>query len=211
MRLGDFWLEVLMKLRVLAITAALVVLTAAPGFAQSNFSAGVKGGVNFANLSFDPEQEGCCDSKTGFIGGLFVTAPISSAVSIQPEFLYSMVGAKSEFDDFDAEIDFRQFQIPILIRADFGSGGAARPFVVFGPSIGFKLSAKEKFEDEEDDLDDSTESIDWGFTIGAGVQFGRGSIEGRYTHGLNNLNKGDEGEDLTVKSRVFAVLAGFRF
>jgi hypothetical protein len=187
----------------------LVCLTATPAFAQ-NFSAGVKAGVNFSKLSFDPEQDFCCDNKTGFVGGLFVTAPLSDVISIQPEFLYSMIGAKSDFEGFKSTIDVRVFQVPILLRADF-SGSTVRPFVLAGPSFGFKLSAKEKFEGDEDDLDDTVESVDLGFTIGGGVQFGAGSLEVRYTHGLRNLDKDPDDEGLDVRSRVFAVLAGFRF
>jgi hypothetical protein len=182
-------------------------LSASPSFAQGNFSAGVKAGVNFANISLDPEDEGCCDPKTGFIGGLFVTAPIGSTVSIQPEFLYSMIGAKGTDDAFDSEIDIKVFQIPILFRADF-AGTSVRPFVLAGPALSFRLDAKQKFEDEEFDLDEDVEKVDIGFAIGAGVQFGRGSLEARYTHGLRDLDKDDESEG---KTRVFSILAGFRF
>ena len=196
-----------MKLRTLSTLAVLVCLWASPSFAQGNFSAGVKGGVNFANLSFDPEDESCCDPKTGFIGGLFVTAPINESISFQPEFLYSMIGAKSDFDGFDSEIDIKVFQIPFLFRADFAAN-SVRPFVLAGPALSFRLDAKQTFEDEEEDLDEQVEKFDLGFAVGAGLQFGRGSIEARYTHGLRDL---DKDEDNKAKTRVFSVLAGFRF
>jgi hypothetical protein len=196
-----------MKVRLLLGLVVLICLSASPSFAQVNFSSGVKAGVNFANLSLDPEDEFCCDPKTGFIGGLFVTAPIGDSIAIQPEFLYSMIGAKADVDDFDSEIDIRVFQIPILFRADF-AGASVRPFVLAGPALSFRLDAKEKFEDEESDLDEDVEKVDIGFAIGAGLQFGRGSLEARYTHGLRDIDKDDESK---AKTRVFSVLAGFRF
>jgi hypothetical protein len=210
MRLGDFWLEALMKLRVLAIMAALVVLTAAPSFAQPNFSAGVKGGINFAKLSFDPEDSGCCDMRTGFMGGLFLVAPINESIAIQPEFLYSMQGAKLDFEGFESELKTDYFLVPVLLRADFGSG-SARPFVLFGPSFGFKVSAKQSFEDEDDEDIEDVKSFDVGLAFGAGIQFGAASVEGRYTHGLTNVNDESEEEGFTAKHRVWSILVGFRF
>jgi hypothetical protein len=195
-----------MKVRLLLTLVVVISLSASPSFAQ-NLSGGVKGGVNFANLSLDPEDDDCCDPKTGFIGGLFITAPIGDTVSIQPEFLYSMIGAKASEDDFDTEIDVKVFQIPLLFRADF-AGTSVRPFVLAGPALSFRLDAKQTFGDEEFDLDEDVEKFDIGFAIGGGLQFGRGSLEARYTHGLRDMDKDDESE---AKTRVFSVLAGFRF
>ena len=186
-----------MKLRVLTVMAALVVFMATPSFAQVNFSAGVKGGVNFAKLAFDPEEEECCDMRTGFIGGLFVVAPISETVAIQPEFLYSMQGAKFDFGDgFESEVQLDYFQVPILVRADFATGGGVRPFVLFGPTIGFNVKAKDKFEDDEEDIKDDVKNVDIGFAIGGGLQFGAASVEARYTHGLTNANDDSDDEGI---------------
>jgi hypothetical protein len=192
--------------------AALVVFTATPSFAQVNFSAGVKGGVNFAKLAFDPEEDECCDMRTGFIGGLFVVAPINETIAIQPEFLYSMQGAKFDLgDEFESEVQLDYFQVPILVRADFATGGGARPFVLFGPTIGFNVKAKDKFGDDEDDIKDDVKNVDVGFAIAGGLQFGAASVEARYTHGLTNANDDPDDQGFKAKNRVFSVLVGFRF
>ncbi len=51
--------------------------------------------------------------------------------------------------------------------------------------------------------------------IGAGVDFGKFTIDGRYTHGLTDLNDFDEilddDEIVEVKNRVWSIMAGFRF
>ena len=54
------------------------------------------------------------------------------------------------------------------------------------------------------------ERFDLGLVAGAGLEFGRFVIDGRYTWGLSNINK-DESEDVKIKNRVFAVMAGIRF
>jgi hypothetical protein len=60
-------------------------------------------------------------------------------------------------------------------------------------------------------LKDDVTNLDLGFAIGAGLQFGAGSIEARYTHGLSEANEDADAEGLKVKHRVFSVLVGFRF
>ena len=54
------------------------------------------------------------------------------------------------------------------------------------------------------------EGFEFGLVFGAGVEFGKFIIDGRYSHGFTNLNK-DESEQLEVKTRVFSIMAGFRF
>ena len=45
--------------------------------------------------------------------------------------------------------------------------------------------------------------------FGAGVNFGRFTVDGRYTFGLSNINK--ETEEGKAKNRTLAFLAGYRF
>ena len=193
-----------MMYRVVPFLASFLLFTAAPGLAQ--VSSGVKAGVNFSNVSFDPEDEECCDPRVGFAVGLFTTVGVTDAVSFQPEFLYSMKGAK--FSEGDEELKIDYFEIPLLLRADFTTSGNIRPFVLIGPSLGFKLNAKIDEDGEEVDIDDDVEGFDLGLAIGGGLQFGRGSIEARYTHGLSDADQDDESE---ARHRVFSVLVGYRF
>jgi hypothetical protein len=43
------------------------------------------------------------------------------------------------------------------------------------------------------------------------VDIGRVVIDGRYTWGLTNINRNPDEDDTTLRNRVFAVMAGFRF
>jgi hypothetical protein len=43
------------------------------------------------------------------------------------------------------------------------------------------------------------------------VQFGRGQIEARYTHGLLRINTDDNEPNDRLNSRVFSVTVGFGF
>ncbi len=84
-----------------------------------------------------------------------------------------------------------------------------------GSTIAFKVSAKGSgsFQGETTDVDipdEAIDKVDLGVIVGAGVTFGRLSVEGRYTVGLSNIN-GDTSDPTKVKNRALAVLAGFRF
>jgi hypothetical protein len=45
---------------------------------------------------------------------------------------------------------------------------------------------------------------------GAGVNFGRFTLDGRYTWGLTNLNSLRD-DEMKIRNRVFSIMAGVRF
>ena len=190
------------------VLALAIVMVASPSYAQ--VTGGVKVGVNFADLSIEGDDEiDNFDKKTGLVIGAFAEMPVAPQLSIQPEVLFSQKGAKVEEGSDEFKIKLSQLQIPILLKARFGAG-TARPFVVVGPGFGFRTSLKAQFNDEEEeDLKEDSKALDFSGIIGAGVEFGAGSVEVRYDHGFTNLDDSDD--DITVKSRTFSILFGFGF
>ena len=63
--------------------------------AQGDMSFGVKAGVNISGL-VDSDIYGD-ETKAGWTAGLVIEVPITDKFSIQPEVLYSLQGAKSEY------------------------------------------------------------------------------------------------------------------
>jgi hypothetical protein len=200
-----------MKRRVAAILLAIVALAASPTYAQ--VTAGVKIGVNFADISIEDDEgeQDNIDKRTGLAVGAFVDVPLSPMFSFQPEFLYSQKGAK--FEDFDEEVTIKYdvIQIPLLAKFNFGVQDApVRGFIVAGPAFSFATKRELDAEDDlfDEDLDDEVESFDFSGVIGAGVQFGMATVELRYDHGFRNLDS----EDLAdIKSRTFSILFGIGF
>jgi len=189
----------------------LVVLWAPQAIAQES-SWGVKGGVNFATLDSGEGPDIPFEYRLGLVAGGFVTWPIGSHLDIQPEALYSQVGATLEVLGVDSEIKTDYLVTPILVRYRLQSSGSG--LVLFGgPSLGFKLSAKSvsEFGDftSEDDISDEIESVDYGVVFGAGWEAGRLTIDGRYTWGLSNISTRED--DPKTQHRVISVLAGVRF
>jgi hypothetical protein len=188
-----------------------------PASAQQ-VSGGLKGGVNFANLqvSEDPDEIPF-DSRVGLVAGGFVTWTIGDRFSIQPEGLFSQKGAKFTVEGTEATVAIDYVEVPVLIRFSAPASDQTSIHVFAGPSLGFKARAKGTAEgtdvsDEEADLSDQVESVDVGLVVGAGIEIGRVTIDGRYTWGLRNLAKAvEELPAPDTKNRVFAILGGFRF
>jgi hypothetical protein len=201
-----------MLVRKLSVAFALVMLlglAASSAHAQMGVGVGVKGGLNLANVSVDPDDEDCCDMKVGGVVGGFVNVPFSEMASFQPEVLFTQKGAKFGEGTDEGKLKVNAVEIPLLFRADLSSGDGARPFVVVGPAFSFKTSAK--FEDNagnEVDADEDIESTDVGLIFGGGVAAGPATFEARYDLGLRDL---DKSAGQKVKSRTLSFLIGFRF
>lgn len=193
-----------------ALVLGLVALTASPAWAQGG--GGVIIGANFANIEFTGSDEPNWDRRLGLVGGVFVTMPLGSSFSVQPEVLYSQKGAKAKEggDELTLELDY--LDIPVLARVT--AGGPTGLVLFGGPSFGFKLRARSKVDvegtKEETDIGNDVETFDLGLVIGAGVQSRSVLFDARYQWGLSNINK-DEFDATEVKNRVFSVLLGFRF
>ena len=198
-----------MRFRVGATLVAVLTLVATPTFAQSVTGA-VKVGVNFAKVAIEEDGEDFdSGTKTGLAIGAAVDVPITPMFSFSPEFLYTMKGGKGgDFGSDDNKAKLGLVQIPLLFKASVASG-AARPFVTFGPAVGFVTSAKFEEGDIEEDIKDDVKSVELSGVVGAGLQFGRGIIEFRYDHGFTNLE--DEDDNASAKTRTFSILFGVSF
>ena len=211
-------------MRVYALVIGLVLsLGVSSAAAQTGASFGVKAGVNFAKLDFSGDDDGVdFDQRMGLVAGAFVLVPMTETFGLQVEGLYSQKGAEVDSPDFGGQVvegrfEFDWFDVPVLARYTIPSSTNTSFHLFAGPSFSFKLGAKSVFdfdgEEDEQDVDDQFKGFDLGLVIGAGVDFGKFTIDGRYTHGLTDLNDFDDFDEeiVEVKNRVFSIMAGFRF
>ncbi len=198
--------------RVAFVTLVLSMLPA--GVAAQE--AGIKAGVNIATLS-DPVSELPDDSdRIGATGGLWLRMPRSNWFSVQIEGLYSEKGRHFESSAFETDTRLRYIEVPILARFDLGAQDSpARVFFVGGVAPAFKLGARvvATFEgiESQEDIADRTETFDFGLAAGLGVEFGRVSVEARYTHGLRKIAVDHEDSADFPRNRALSVTAGIRF
>ncbi|KGO89520.1 porin family protein [Flavobacterium suncheonense] len=148
---------------------------------------GPKAGVTFTNFTGDGDSDG----KTGFFVGGFADISISEKFHIQPEVLYSSEGADK------ASIDY--IRIPVMAKYYVAEGFNLQA----GPNIGFKVAT------ENDAVDESTKSTDFGLGLGAAYDLPMGLIiEARYNLGLANIS---DVSGFDSKNTGFQIGLGYKF
>lgn len=221
-----------MRRSLVIVAACVVALTVQTASAQL-FGVGVKGGVNFANLSGDFifREDGITvepnlKTRPGFVIGASMRSRLLPLISLQPEILYSEKGAKFDLRgqdigmpgaSIDGSIDLKYLEVPILLRVGLPIPGFS-PFVYAGPAFAYTLSAETTLEfrlagfseTETQDIKDEVKNFDYGLVIGGGMEFGLPLIkihaELRYTLGLRNIPDSDN--DFDLKNGVLSLLVG---
>lgn len=174
----------------------------------SGVSFGVKGGVNFANVTGD-DFEGP-NARTSFHVGVLVEFPLTDMFSIQTEALYSGQGFESEIDGIgtsdNIEYQLDYINVPVLAKIYLTDGLS----IEAGPQFSFKVNEEIDADPNNNpgDFDlDEAESFDFGVAGGLTFQTGGGFFAtGRYTYGLTDIIK-----DADVKNSVFQLGVGFKF
>ncbi|SHI96744.1 Outer membrane protein beta-barrel domain-containing protein [Mesonia phycicola] len=176
---------------------------------------GVKGGVNFSNVTGD-DFEGP-NSRTSFNAGFVAEIPFTERFSIQPEVLYSGQGFdidqsnQDNFLDNDGNVEYQldYIQIPVLAKIYLVEGLSVQA----GPQIGFKINEEIDYQPNDDagdiDLEDYSETEDIDISLAAGLEykFDNGFfIQGRYNYGFSQLIK-----DYDIHNSVFQAGIGFMF
>lgn len=196
------------RARVLSLALAVLVMAPAAAAAQTTMTAGLKGGVNSSTIT--DEGNSSLKRLLGGVGGVFVGGDVTSNVGIQVEGLYSMRGAKDTSDATETTLRMNYIDVPVLLRVGTGSGSGMGFHVFTGPQVSYLLNAKATSGALSIDLKDDIEKIDFGWTLGVGVEANKFLVDARYTMGLKNMSKAGSGADSEVKNRTFAVMIGYR-
>ncbi|AZB26324.1 MULTISPECIES: porin family protein [Chryseobacterium] len=169
--------------------------------ASSPVRFGLKAGLNVSTISnYD------VNSKAGFYAGAFATIPVAQDFSVQPEVLYSGVGAKSKHDSSD-KLNLDYIAVPVM----FQYNALPNLYVEAGPQFGFLVSAKSKFNNGSVDVKDATKGFDFGLGLGAGYYFTPNiGVNLRYVAGLTDIVKDRIGGD-SAKNGVFQAGLSYKF
>ena len=186
-----------------------------PVASAQDVQAGVKFGVNFADLSFEENDEiEDLNTRTGIAAGGFVVWPLTPAFAIQTEALYSQKGASLSEQGVTGALELDYLDIPVLARFSTTPASNTTLHLYAGPSFNFNLRARTKMsfagETAEEDFSDDVKSVDTALVFGAGFEVSRLLFEGRYSLGLTNIDK-EGGTNPSVKTRAFTLSAGIRF
>jgi len=162
-------------------------------FAATTFGQlGVKGGINFSNISTDEDDIENLEGKLGFQAGLMLRINLTETFAIQPEALFVRKGAKYEFlgSEVKSNMDYVDFPVLLVFKpVDFIS-------IQVGPQFSYLLGTNVTYGDgfagigqgydaERDDFED----VDYGLAAGLGFNLGNAIIDVRYTRGFKKYEK----------------------
>lgn len=202
-----------------AAALLLSVSLANPTAAQVRF--GVDAGLSRSTLSGDLDD---ADARTGLRIGGHLIAPLSGALSLQAGATFVQKGASQrvDFSDVgggsgDLELQLDYFEIPLLARADFGTG-PVRAHLLAGPALAFEVGCaidatvseggtevNVSTDCSDDDFDLETESVDLGLLFGGGLTWAATSrldvgAQLGYNVGLRNIDASAEGGEVNNRA-----------
>lgn len=139
----------------------------------NQLSIGVKGGLNFSNLTYsDPaiaEYESSFLLRGGI--GLFVNLPIGNNLSLRPELMY--IGKGQRIEDGVSYLfkpNYFDWSLPLLYH--FPISNAIQPYVLIAPTLGFASGGKITLDEWECGVTKaSIAPVDFGAMAGAGFSF----------------------------------------
>jgi len=181
----------------IAATLVLLLTTSLAVNAQSkdsNAEFGFKGGVNFSNMYTEDVDDN--NVLTSFNAGIYAKLPISDALAIQPELLYSRKGAELVYDNVFAEgtakFKLNYIELPVLLKVNLTDNFNIHA----GPYFAYLIDAQVTNEtddgtfDFEDNYDnDDFNKFDYGLSAGVGLDFESMGIGVRYNYGLQTVGK----------------------
>lgn len=179
---------------------------------------GVKGGVNFANVSFSGSgMDVSPKSITGFHIGAVADFQLKESLHFNTGLLYSGKGFKMDYSDGETSVSmtesFNYLDIPLNLAYLFPINDKYDVFIQAGPYLAYALSGKDKVGSETSNIDfkeNGMKRFDYGLGIGGGVQFGAIVASLNYQLGLANLND-DSTMDAKLKNKVFQVSLAYMF
>ncbi len=207
------------------ILLGIVLSLSLSSFSQTRF--GIKGGLSLADVSIKSEGIGIdiTDVKPGFHIGAVVDYSLTEIIDLETGLMFETKGLKSKASILGgasgkAVTTTSYLSIPINLKAsydfrDFGVYG------LFGPYVGVALSSKDKYTGDYKDLmgmseydnkignsdTDDIKTMDFGLSLGAGVEVNEFLFGVEYDLGLANIIPGGDSDNF-MKNRVFKISVG---
>ncbi|WP_461126705.1 porin family protein [Spirosoma aerophilum] len=209
------------SLRISFLSFLLLTGCLSASLAQQRFSAGPRVGLNLSTFGMDARDY---TLRPGVTAGAFLMYSSLNHFGISGDILYSQMGAKysqpnsAQVNSFKQRINY--LEIPLALRYFLTLNGNFRPNVFFGPSLGFKLNAKQTDRItngvNQVDVDNSNayRAMDLGLIAGFQLNFkGLGErqrflIDARYRYGLSDITLND-GQNINNSTITLTLGYGF--
>lgn len=156
---------------------------------------GAKAGVNFSTLY--GENVSGLEGRTGFHLGLVAELEVSEFFSIQPEILYSGLGAS----EGETSLGLDYISVPFMAQYYIGQV----LFLEAGPQISFNVVAQAESYGESKEIE-GIELVEFAAALGAGLQLPAGVfVQARYVLGINEAL-----EYPRLKNNVLQLSVGYK-
>lgn len=204
----------------LPILGVLLSISAADVGRAQELAVGFRGGLAITSADFEGSLLESTSSRTGWSGGLVLSALITRTVELQTGGWISKKG----FDGVNSlggttEVDQTYFEIPMLIGVRIP--GKISPHLLTGPVLGLELSCTLTSTPNipngvncDNPLDGPrTKGADFGILFGAGVEASVGRVsliaDALYNLGLTDISEFSvSGQVTSIKSRAFYLSFG---
>ena len=166
-------------------------------------SIGVVGGLNFSDFKGEGTSVRDVSSHTVFGAGAILDLRLTRHLHVCMEPMYIQKHGTAEQIDYEnpaIDVLMAFVELPIFFKYSFGN--TIKPYLMAGPTLGYLINAELGVTfaglSFEADAKHVFNNLDLGAGFGAGVEVPVGKfrifMEGRYTLGLVNLNKGGDVE-----------------
>lgn len=198
----------------------LVFLLSLSSFAWGQFglAIGPKAGVSISTFNGTDFEN--IDSRTSWLGGAFLNAQITAALTLQPEIILTRRGAEFVQSNVRRTVRVNYFEVPVLAKIRLPIGDVVFPHILLGPNFSFRTNLDySSFDTDAGTVITTNETdirkSDVGGIVGAGIDIQtRNSgifftIDGRYGFGFNNINRVNDTVELRNAGWYFAAGIGF--
>ena len=161
--------------------------------AQSNLRFGIKAGLNYANFTNTDVKT---DAITSYHAGILMEFSLFDNLAIQPELLYSTVGASYDNLTEDIKNELGYISIPVLAKFNLSE----TLFLEAGPQGSFLLNKKDEVFDDYNRFD---------FSVNAGV--GVNLTKNLFANARYNIGVTEIARDADAKNSVVQLSVGLLF
>lgn len=203
------------RICLLALSAVLLVVPVQTAKAGDFFGFGVKGGLNFTNMTGfqDFKQEGFLKTYTGFNAGLVFNLNLPLGFEIQPELLYQQSGCNMSTEilgySVNSTLKTGSLRVPVNVIWGIELFNFIKPYVFVSPYVGAGLFANASMDsdipgidiDFNESLGENMQRMQYGIGVGAGLKIWKLQVSFKWNWDLNPTFKADT--DLEDLNQMF--------
>lgn len=204
------------KIYLLVLSAILLAVPGQTVKAGDIFGFGVKGGLNFTNMSGlqDFKQEGFLKTYTGFNAGLVFNLNLPLGFEVQPELLYQQSGCNMSTEilgsSFKSHLTSGYLKVPVNVIWGIELFNLIKPYVFVSPYVGVGLFSNVSADGNlpagidwnfDESISDNMQRMQYGVGVGAGIKIWKVQVSFKWNWDLNPVFKANS--DLDDLNEIF--------